>query len=525
MSDTLDLLDEIVKGAESASGKGSGQPLRATEWNTLAGAVARLARLAASREKGEADALRKQFAPVDHQHLGQVGLTWLDAQTRQMVEGKGAAADVTAKLAAATKEVASLRDQVAALSGQVDRLRDALADAGDAQRVRDRRTDELSGKLDGVLDLDKRVSAFDNRLTGIGGQVEEALKFRDTLFDVTGAPIDVKGLNDRVAALGGQVDRLRTADGEVLRARDLESRLKALEEAKIDLSGIDTRVGSRLDALLADPDGTLATRAAEAAATRLEPRFATLEAGLGETRGTLATLDAARSAQAGRLDTLDSGLATQSSRADALAASLGVLNALPGRVAAVETGLAASQTRLTAVEAMRADVTRAIDLATGAAALSPRVAALETSATGLETRLKATETAVATLPDLRGKVDAATAATDRIDAIATQATRAENAAQAATTRVTAAESRLGTLETLPGRISVLESSTASLNTWRGGVDTRLSQVPTASTLADLNTRLAGVEARSAAQEVSINRLNTSAGGTVITRPISTRIGG
>ena len=97
-SDTLALLDEIVKGAEAASGKGAGQPLRAAEWNALADAIARLARLAAAREKNETDALATTYARIDHQHLGAVGLTWFDAPTRALVEGRSGAADVAARL-------------------------------------------------------------------------------------------------------------------------------------------------------------------------------------------------------------------------------------------------------------------------------------------------------------------------------------------------------------------------------------------------------------------------------------------
>ncbi|MBR0674238.1 hypothetical protein, partial [Neoroseomonas soli] len=321
-SDTLDLLDQIVKGAEAATGKGAGQPLRAEEWNTLAEAIARLARLAASRERGEAETLAKAYARADHQHLGEVGLTWFDARTRELIEARGGAGDVAARLDTLARDTKALRADLASLAGQVERLRDELSNATTEDRVRDGSIRRLGERLDGIVDLDRRVTGLDGRVAGIDTGIREAIAFRDTLRDVTGAPINIATLAQRVDGIAATQERLRLANGEVVRMRDFENRIAALEEGGVTSADLDTRIGTRLDALVAATDSMLVSRAGTAAAASLDPRFTTLESGLDATRRDVTGVLDARTADRARLDGLDARLGTEAARGDRNAAAL-----------------------------------------------------------------------------------------------------------------------------------------------------------------------------------------------------------
>lgn len=509
-SDTLELLDSIVRGAEAATGKGAGQPLRAADWNALAEAVARLARLAAARERGETAALSKDFARADHAHLGEVGIAWFDPPTRALVEARGGAGDALARLDGLARDAAALRAELGALVGQVERLRTSLTDGAAEDRVRDATLRRFGDRLDGVLELDRRVTTLDGRVAGIDTGVRDALAFRDRLRDATGAPLDVAALAARVDGLAAAQDRLKLADGEVVRIRDFENRIAKLEDDGGAVLDLDGRIGTRLDALVAAPDGALVGRAAAAATATLEPRLATLEGGLGAARAELGTAGAARAADLARLDALDVRVATEGARGDRAAATLDTLGALPGRVIAVEAAAGAATQRLATVDALAAEVVRARDAATAAADLAPRLSALETTARALDGRVGAAETATAGIADLRGRVGATEASAARADALVGRVGGVEAQLGSLVSSVTVAESRLAALDTLATRVTAAERSTTELTSWRTGVDSRLGTLPDRAAVQDLTTRLASVERAASDQQTRIGAVERTA---------------
>lgn len=520
-SDTLDLLDRIVKGAEAAAGKGAGQPLRAGEWNTLAEAIARLARLAAARERGEQETLAKDYARADHLHLGQIGLTWFDAPTRELIEARAGAGEVAARLDTLARDTKALRAELAALTGQVNNMRDDLSGATTEDLVRDGNIRDLGNRLDGVLDIGRRVTALDGRVAGIDAGVREAIAFRDTLRDVTGAPVDVATLVQRVDGIAANQERLRLANGEVVRMRDFENRIATLEQNRVSASDLDNRIGTRLEVLLAEADSPLVSRAGAAAASSLDPRLTTIESGLAAASRNVNAMQEARTADSVRIDGLDARLTAEVSRSDRNAANLDALGALPSRVTAVEASVNAANQRLGVVDALTADLARVREQAATGAALVPRVAAMETASQTQERRIAANETIIAGIPDLRGRIDAAEASAARADALSGRITTLEGQVTAIGSRVTVTESRLGTLDSLTSRVSVMERSTTELTSWRQGVDARLNTLPSQTALRDLTSRVAAVEQRAAAQQVSLDRLSVTSGTTrVIATPIA-----
>jgi hypothetical protein len=506
-SDTLDLLDEIVKGAEASSGKGAGEPLRAADWNTLADAIVRLARLAASREKNEADTLAKTYARADHEHQGQVGLTWLDPPTRALVEGRGGAADIVARLNDLARETTALRADLATLTGQVDRLRDGVRDANDAQHVRDRATEALGSRLDGVIGVDRRVTALDGRLTGIGDQVQEALDFRNTLVDDAGAPLDVRGIAGRMTALEASQDRLRLADGEIVRIRDFESRIAGLEDRTIDRGVLDERIGQRLGVLIDDPANPLTSRAGAAAAATLDPRLAVLEAGAQTTRNDIGALQGQRAADAAQIVTLDTRLNQQTARTDALTSSVTGLGTLTGRVSALETGVANANTRINTLDALRGNVATMQTQLTALSGLPADAAALRRDLDAQGTRLGNVESSASRIGALDTRLSAVEGAGESIAALDTRLSTAEAGLGALGGRVTVNDSRIGALSNVPGRLSVLERDGADVAAWRSGVDIRLANVPDRNAFTDINTRLTNVETTTAAQQTRLTQLS------------------
>jgi hypothetical protein len=506
-SETLDLLDAIVKGAEAASGKGAGQPLRAAEWNTLADAIARLARLAAAREKNEADTLAKTYARVDHEHLGQVGLTWLDPPTRALVEGRDGAADVVARLNDLARDTKALRTDITALTGQVDRLRDGLRDATDAQLVRDRATEGLGKRLDGVIDLDRRVTTITDGLSKMGTDVRAALDFRNTLVDPSGAPLDLRALSGRVSDLETSRDRLRLADGEVVRIRDFESRVANLEGRIVDNAILDTRIGQRLGVLVDEPDNPLASRAAAAAAAALDPRIAAVEAGVQTSRGDIETLQAQRTTDTAQIAGLGTRLDQQTARTDTLAASVTRLGALSARVANLETGLSDAGTRITGLEALGGKVTTLQSRLDGLWGLPDDTKALRRDLDAQGVRLDGVARSAATIEKLDSRLSAVEAATGGIGAFGNRLTVVEASLSALDGRVTVADAQINALSTVPNRVATLERNSADLVAWRRGVDERLSRLPDRALVDDLTTRLTSVETLSAAQQTRISQIS------------------
>ena len=494
-SDTLDLLEEIVKGAESATGKGPGQPLRAQEWNTLAGAVVRLARLAASRERSEDAALAKDFARADHTHLGEVDLTWFEPATRALVEGRGAAGDVAARLDGLARDAKALRGEVAALTAEVTRLRDSLAGAATDDRARDVDLRRVATRLDAMVALDRRVTVLDGRVGGVDQGVREALAFRDTLRDASGAPLDVAGLAARVVTLEGVQDRLRLADGEVVRMRDFENRIAGLEQGVVTDANLDARLTARLDRLATAADSLLVSRAAGAAASALEPRFTALEGGLAGTNTALGTVREAGGADRARLGALEARIAAETVRGDRAAAGLDRLDALTGRVGVVETAAGAAAQRLTALDAVPNELGLLRGQVTAATALAPRIAALESGMGAGATRLAAAETAVATLPDLRARVVQAEAAAGQVAQFDSRLNGVQQGLTALGGQVTVVQSRLAAVDALGQRVAAFEGGIAEITSWRRGVDERLTTLPTRSALETLTARVDTVERR------------------------------
>lgn len=503
-AETLELLDKIVRGAEAAADKEPGAPLRAAEWNTLAEAIARLARLAAARERDEAEALDRTYARADHGHLGAVTIAWFDAPTRKLIEERAGATDAAARLTALERGMRALEARMTELLGQVDRLRDGLTVATDAQRVRDRAAERLNERLTGVLDLERRVSAVDQRFATLDTRMQQALAFADTLKDATGAPVNIAALDARVINLLRTQERLKLADGEVVRMLDVERRIAALEDNTLTDKTVDSKIGIRLEAMAADPDSPLTRRTAEAVTATLDPRITVLEAGLTTTRTEAEGLIAGRATDRTRLGAIEAGLAQQASALQALGATV---SPLPGRVASLETASADASRRLAQVDALSTEVSGLRDTTRTLQAFGPRLDAVEASDRTQTTRLTAVERNVAPVADLSTRVAAVERSTADLAAQTGRIATVERDLGALTTRVQATETATASVGTLTNRVAAVERSQAETTAWRGTVDRRLADVPDRTVINDLQGRVSVVETRTAENTTQINNLS------------------
>lgn len=522
-AETLELLDKIVRGAEAAADKEPGAPLRAAEWNTLAEAIARLARLAAARERDEAEALDRTYARADHGHLGSVTIAWFDAPTRKLIEERAGATDAAARLTALERGTRALETRVNELLGQVDRLRDGLTVATDAQRVRDRAAERLNEQLSGVLDLERRVSTVDQRFATLDTRMQEALAFADTLKDATGAPVNIAALDARVINLLRTQERLKLADGEVVRMLDVERRIAALEDNTLTEDTVDSKIGIRLEAMAADPDSPLTRRTAEAVTATFDPRISVLEAGLAGARAEASGLAASRTTDQSRIAAIEAGLAQQTTGLQALGTTV---SPLPGRLASLETSSADASRRLAQVDALATEVSGLRDTTRAMQAFGPRLDAVEASDRAQTTRLTAVERNVAPVADLSTRVAAVERSTADLAAQTGRIATVERDLTALTTRVQATETATASFGTLTNRVAAVERSQAETTAWRGTVDRRLAEVPDRTVINDLQGRVSVVETRTAENTTQINNLSRDrvvvrepVGGVVVREPV------
>ena len=305
-----------------------------------------------------------------------------------------------------------------------------------------------------MIDVDRRVTAIAEGLTKMGGQVQAALDFRNSLLDAAGAPLDLRALSGRVADLETIRDRLRLADGEVARMRDFESRVAGLEARIVDDGVLDSRLGQRFTALVDDPGNPLTGRAAAAAAATLEPRIAAVEAGVETTRGGIGTLQAQRNADAAQIASLGTRLNTQTARTD----SLDLHRGRPWRADRARRDPRDRRRRRHHADRRAGRAARRHDESTHAAGRTFGVSPTTPRRCGPTSTLsgRGSTTSSAVQPRSRawtsrlGKVEAAS---ENVGALGNRLKVAESSLAALDAHATMADSRIDALSTVPNRVA------------------------------------------------------------------------
>lgn len=276
MSDTNQL--ERIKGLADRltplADKTRGMRIEAEQWNTLVEVLRGILDIDRTQENVVTNVIREECAPKDHQHLGQVGMDWLDTETRARLTGGGGAVsrpsldDVHKKIEGLTQEVRRLAQAVEEQQKALDRL---------AVNHIDWRKElfEVRNRFQGFEDVRVSVANLTKQVGDVSKTTGEVLQLRSRLTDEQGKPIDF-------VKMRGQLDEVKTLraalvrdDGTLIRPKEIETQVKGLNDlvsvigkkggataavAPDDLdkrlttisTDLETRIGTRFDTRLRD---------------------------------------------------------------------------------------------------------------------------------------------------------------------------------------------------------------------------------------------------------------------------------
>jgi uncharacterized phage infection (PIP) family protein YhgE len=321
MADTLEILAKVVEELKPLADRARGEPLRAQDWNQLVTAITDLAQLVAAREASTDATLAQRFSPRDHNHEGQLQLSWFEPQTRQMLErAVNGSVEQSTAIGRLDGQVASLTGQLKDLGTQIAKLQSDLVEARENDFVRKNAIERVQLDLESVRTVERSVTGLTNRFDGFDDSKRRILEFQDALRDANGQQIDVAQLREGVAQLGDLRERLTLANGQLASLTTFERQIASLErrlgrgngnirdsirEALGDASFLD---GSALETRLQDRlVGTITPRidAFEGQLQGVDERFTTLQGVVDTSRDDLGSLRAEVGTVRGNLAAID----------------------------------------------------------------------------------------------------------------------------------------------------------------------------------------------------------------------------
>jgi hypothetical protein len=248
MATTLQLerIAALVEKLDPIANKQRGMRIEADEWNALVDILRGILQIDRAQEDGQQVSLEQRFAAIDHEHIGQVNITWLDADLQARLGGQAGQGSVFTRtaLGEATQKITSLGTEVSRLSSLAEKQQTLLdrttVDLVDRSKV----LQQFDQRFSGLENLRTLVSAVSNDVQGLRGNVDTVLKLRETLSDVAGNPIDVAGLKTQVAELETLRENLKGVDGNLLRLRDIEVKLNEVSDSAGtgNGNGLDQRI-------------------------------------------------------------------------------------------------------------------------------------------------------------------------------------------------------------------------------------------------------------------------------------------
>jgi chromosome segregation ATPase len=523
-AESLELLNGLITGLAPLGDMTPGRPLRATEWNSLVGAIRTIANIAVARERTTDDFLDDRYARVSHQHLGEINLEWFEPSTRALLDHNvNGAVEQKADLKAARDEIAQLRAAIDDLKRQFSTLRADLDGLRDSDTARIKQIDRVAVRVELLRNVEGRVAGLDQRMGSISTDLQAALAFRNELRDPAGNPIDVRGMGDRLTSLEGLRDNLRKANGEIVQIREIESAVARLEERTIDRADLDEAVVARLrDPATVAQTGLVETVRGQVE-TALEPRLTGIDTTSAQLRQDVTGLRDAITAQDTRLGQHDTRLAAAegqlttlpvlSARADQQQAAV---TGLDGRVQGIQTSIADLPDLRSRVGKLRIDLDNLTPVRSNVTDLENRLRTVEERGPTIDGLVTSTQQAATRLTAIEQGLPALRQAADLTNANATRLGAVE-------TRLQTAEAELDNAGNLGERLTNVDRQLKTLNEQQAVTTRRLDEINTRTGGFDtINNRLIAVESASAEQRNSLARLNDSFTST--TRLIDSRLG-
>jgi hypothetical protein len=225
----LDRIAALVQQVMPLAGKARGMPIEAADWNALIGAIQGILEVDRVQESTGQASLELGFARADHDHLGQVILTWLDPDLQARLGDASRPVSALAAVADLSKRVQGLATEVARLTTLVQGMQSVSDHSAGDDLNRDATLRGFETRFTGIEDLRGLVGTLHGQVDGLTANVGTVLDLRRSLTDAQGQPIDVAALQTNVTGLQALRDQLAGADGQPLRLRDVEVKLDSLQ--------------------------------------------------------------------------------------------------------------------------------------------------------------------------------------------------------------------------------------------------------------------------------------------------------
>lgn len=224
-STQLELIAGLVEKLDPLGNKQRGMRIEAEQWNTLIDVVLGVLQFDRLQEQRTENLLDDRFAAKDHEHLGQVSLTWLDADLQSRLAGGTSTVATRQLLSEMDQKISSLSDQVAKLTAALEAnqrvLDNTIVNAADKTK----KLLSFEDRFKGLEDLKTSVSTLSNDVGSVRVNVDKVLELRKSLQDEAGNPINVAQVKRDVSDLQTLRENLKGADGNLLRLKDLEVRI------------------------------------------------------------------------------------------------------------------------------------------------------------------------------------------------------------------------------------------------------------------------------------------------------------
>ncbi|MEN3333440.1 MAG: hypothetical protein V7641_2805 [Blastocatellia bacterium] len=210
--------------------KQRGDRIEAQEWNTLVEVLLGVLQLDRLQEQRTENLLDQRFATKDHEHLGQVSLTWLDADLQARLGGGDNSIATRQLLAEMDQKIRSLSDQVSKLSNALENSQRVLDDTIVSNTDKTKKLLDFERRFKGIEDLRTTVTTLSNDVGAVRVNVDKVLELRKSLQDEAGTPINVFQLKQDLTNLQSIRENLKGADGKLLRLRDIEVQIKEVAD-------------------------------------------------------------------------------------------------------------------------------------------------------------------------------------------------------------------------------------------------------------------------------------------------------
>lgn len=296
----LQRIASLVERLGPIAKKQRGMRIEAEEWNALVDVLLGVLQVDRAQEESTRTALEQRFATKVHDHLGEVGLSWLDADLQSRTGAQQGSIPTRTALAEMEKKIQGLGEEVARLTALGESLQRLIDRSRVDELDRNRLLSQFETRFAGVENLRTLVTTLATDVDGVRGNVGTLLELRKSLSDPQGNPIDVAKLGTDLSELQNLRENLRGVSGELLRLKDIELKLNEVADAAgvgggggldgrlAELSGamelrLDARLDERSDALkqsFAEQNAASETRLRSELNNSLEARTQTLEQSL-----------------------------------------------------------------------------------------------------------------------------------------------------------------------------------------------------------------------------------------------------